>query len=330
MRWTAGYWLSTLNRVPDEVHAGLLDTLRDSDPNVQATAIEALLWVDPIPVEALDTLVEISDRLGGLSSTRAKGIMYGFGTRDSIPAEASNVLLTLFHSVHPNIAMGATVGLTKIRPLPIKFTETLLAVIQDTDSERVLQAALALSRMPTVLAETYEELLVALHRSDRSARREIIQALGQLDPVPAKVLQALQTALQDPDVQLAAAIALGNSQLTVIPKEAVEIALAKLEELGEDNRETLVELPEILTLMGRRAEANERTIQALGGIIRHQPGSIGQESTQALVQLGHRFPSRRKAIVDFFLQIITEAELAKEHADLAFEGLWNFYSVDAT
>jgi HEAT repeat protein len=154
----------------------LLSKLTNKDPNVRASAAEAL------------------GKLG----------------KGAVPAV--NALTRTLKDKNPSVRLSAVLALRKLGPIAAPAVSALAGAFTDPDPDVRQHAVFALGRLGTIAAPAVNSLIKALRDTNPSVRRNAVWALGRIESVATSTIDALIEMLRDkePQVRTAAAQALAE------------------------------------------------------------------------------------------------------------------------
>jgi energy-coupling factor transporter ATP-binding protein EcfA2 len=167
-------------------------------------------------------------------------------------------------------------------------------------------------------------LIDALHDTDANVRSVAAESLGRLAQASPEALSALIDALHDTDatVRYVAAQSLGR-----LAQPSPEVIKVLLEGLHQDNYRSVRR--DSARLLGQIGQSDEQTIQALWHGLLDEENNVRTACTQALAQLGRRFPNAVKVIERKLIEAIEDQEFEKPDSlfgrsghDYAYDGLW--------
>ncbi len=324
-RWAA-YSLPRLGKPSPEVETALLHLLHDNECLVRYEAATALGLLGYISTDVVSALLEVlndkeDERLGVVSIS--KNMLVNI---DLTSSEAVAILLDELNSSDVYQRQKAAQSLGSLGSLgkadAIVYTALITALYDSTPDVRQV-AAQSLGRLCNTTPEMITALLQALYDDNLSVRLAVVVSLGRLGKATPEVVRALMEELHAHDLQERALAALSLGRLGQISEqicETLQEALHQIEGSKERSRSAY--------LLGKIGQSDEQTIlQLLQGLIIPE-FEIRAACSQALVQLGRRFPNTQTMIAKHFIQAIKEQmfegkdKTKRSGHDHAYEGLW--------
>jgi HEAT repeat protein len=174
------------------------------------------------------------------------------------------------------------------------------------------------------LEEIVPALLQAMHDSDDHVRYRAVESLGKITPIIPAVMDAFVSALlNDTSFGVRWEVVKNLLRLEILP----EIALTAVLQASTDQHSAV--RWDCALLLGQGSASDERTLQLLLHGLSDTDRNVRAACSQALVQLGQRFPEYVETIAEGLTQIIQEADNTASHFaeygstyDGAYNALW--------
>jgi HEAT repeat protein len=341
--------LRQLSRSSSEVVPLMMNALQHVAPAARVAIAEALETFDHVSPTVLEELCNIP-----IQRSHFKPFQVPFCIKQWywLPDEVEALLLYQLHD--PRVRWEAVKALGQLEELSDRAEDALLMTLQDENAHvraRVVETLNAFEMSPGVLttfinvlssdsdayvrARTAEclgdleqpsedvkrTLLNALYDTDAHVRTCSVKSLGRIAPASPEVLAALLFALRhDAFFGVRWEAVRGLESLKELPKLAVPVIVQALSD------EDWIVRRDSAHLLGQSGSSDKRTIQALLRGLSDNDMPVRKACSDALVQLGQRFPQSRETITLQLARIIqwrqNDATGYNTPCNVTYEALW--------
>jgi HEAT repeat protein len=201
---------------PDAVNSGpeLVETMRDSDPHVQAVCIAALPKVGVSPDIAVPALSDLLRSDNNVVAARALSQYKG----EAVRALPNLVALLRDTSQNVEARWNAARTIGKIGPEANSVVETLIEMTRDKEPTIREHSAEAIGDIGSVVGpEAIQALIKSMSDPIPRVRRDAVRSLGYIGPKAREAVPEIKSLLKDPEEIVRTAA--GNALKAIAPDE---------------------------------------------------------------------------------------------------------------